>query len=110
MDLYQLGYENPSEKYKEILNTTEAFFSLHAYELEYAIEEIDKPIKLAREQTEKVLDAIVTPKKDTDYPELIVMWIIYIAVMISSLIFNEFYILWIIATVIFWKLRKDIIG
>lgn len=89
-------------------NDYAAWFLVDAADLENAIEEITHPIKLEREETEAVLDAIATPKSDFDNPSLIILWLIYIIVMVGSLIFKQFYILWAIATIIFIKYRNDI--
>lgn len=83
------------------------YFVVPALELENAIDEITKPIKLEREKTEAVLNAIVEPKSDFDVPGLLGLWVVYIAVLIGSLIFNQFYIIWAIATFLFLKLRKE---
>ena len=86
------------------------YFVIEALDLDNAIEEFIKPIKLEREETEAVLEAITTPKSDFDNPELTVLWVIYIAVMIGSLIFNQFYIVWAIVTFLFFKYRKEMLN
>ena len=50
----------------------------------------------------------VRPKTDWDYPELRFAWIVYIAVLITSLIFKQFYLIWMVATVIFNRYRDGI--
>lgn len=86
------------------------YFVVSALELENAIEEITKPIKLEREETEAIMQAIVEPKSDFDIPELLLMWVVYIIVMVGGLIFNQFYIIWAIATFVFFKLRKEMLN
>lgn len=83
------------------------YFVVSAIELENAIEEITKPIKLDRAETEAMLENMATPKRTLGNPQHLVLWGIYIAVLIGSLIFNEFYIIWVIATFIFLKLKDD---
>lgn len=78
------------------------YFQIKAEDLENAIEEIIKPVLI-----ELVL---ATPKKDCAVEGMGTLWIIYIAIMISSLIFNEFYIIWIIVTYLFFKLRNEILN
>lgn len=85
------------------------YFVIEAFDIENAIAEITHSIKLDRKETEAVLNAIVEPKRDFDNPMLMVLWVVYIAVMISSLIFNQFYIIWIVATVVFFKYRKEML-
>lgn len=89
------------------------YFIVEALDIQKAIGEITKPIKLSQREHERIdkhiSDMIEHPKKDWDYSELRVAWIIYIALMAASLIFNQFYILWIIITYFFFKWRKDII-
>ena len=84
------------------------YFLIPAVELENAIEEIIKPIKLERKETDAILENITKPKNDLEEPGLIVLWLIYIAVLVGSLIFKQFYIIWLIATMLFVKWRKEI--
>lgn len=92
------------------INNYEHCFTIPALQLENAIDEITKPIKLSQEQHDAILKGIekMITKKDWEYPELVVLWIVYILVLIGSTVFNEFYIIWLIASVIFNKMRKDI--
>lgn len=89
------------------------YFIIESYKIENIISEITKPIKLPQREheivDEYISNIIEHPKTDWDFPELRVAWIIYIALMAASLIFNQFYILWIIITYFFFKWRKDII-
>lgn len=90
------------------------YFILTAWELEIAIEDVTRPIKLSKEETEAMHNAIIEmiehPKRDWDYPELRILWLVYIVVMVGSLIFREFYIPWLLATCIFSKIRKDVMS
>ena len=90
------------------------YFVVTAWELKSMIQEFTKPIKLSDVQKEAmnqaIMDMIEHPKKDWDYPELIIGWIVYIAAMVGSLIFNEFYIPWIISTCVFYVYRKGVLN
>ena len=83
------------------------YFVIDALDMEKAIQEFSHPIKLERSETEAIKEAIVTPKSDLDNPSLMVLWLIYGAVMVGSLIFKQFYILCIIATIVFIKWRNE---
>lgn len=85
------------------------FFTIDAFELENAIQEILKPIKMEKEKVDKVKEAMITPKHDWDYPTLMFWWVIYIIAMIASLIFRQFYIIWGVASYLFFKYRKEIL-
>ena len=89
------------------------YFVISPVELDYAIGEFTKPIKLSKEGRERLEGAVQYmidhPKRDWDYPELIWLWLIYIAVLVGSLIFYEFYIVWAVATIVFCTLRKGIL-
>lgn len=85
------------------------YFVIYAFSLDCAIEEITKPIKLTSEQTDAVMKAIVEPKSDFDSPVLIGLWIVYILVMMGSLIFKQFYLIWPIVSYIFYEIRKGIL-
>lgn len=90
-----------------------SYFIIEARDLDWAIAEITKPIKLSKEENEAINkaieDVVENPKSDWDYPELRILWIAYIAVMIGSLIFNHFYILWAIASYVFFTWRKGVL-
>lgn len=110
-ELYNMGYS------KEEINACKRDYAPHfvlmAWELDSAIEEVTHPIKLSKEETTAVnnaiMDMIEHPKRDWDDPSLLTLWIIYIAVMVGSLIFNQFYIIWAIATVVFYYARKGML-
>ena len=89
-----------------------AYFVVPALELENAIEEVTSPIKLSQSEQDAVNKAIENmidhPKGDWDDPALVLLWVLYIAVMIGSLIFKQFFLLWVVATIVFVKIREDI--
>lgn len=89
------------------------YFIISPLELSYAIEDFIKPIKLSKEETEQIqnnlMNTVMYPKRDWDYPELRLLWILYIATLIGSLIFTEFYIVWGLASFIFYQIRKGIL-
>lgn len=85
------------------------YFVIAALDLEGAIKEFTKPIKLERVETEAILNAITEPENDLDNTGLVILWIIYIAVMLGSLIFKQFYIIWIVASLLFFKWRKEML-
>ena len=76
-------------------------FAVKASELTSAIEEIILPIEV-----ENVQITLPTSKKDWEDNDMMWAWIIYIAVMVGSLIFKQFYIIWAIATIIFFNYRR----
>lgn len=100
--LYEMGIE------KKSFTGYASFFVIMANELDSAIEEITKPIKLERAQTEVIKEALVTPKKEFDYPGMALLWIAYFIAMFASLVFKQFYLLWIIETVVFLNWRKGL--
>lgn len=89
------------------------YFIIESTKLENVVGEIVRPIQLIKEENEAlqkgILDMVEHPKTDKDYPGLIILWIVYIIAMIASLIFKQFYLLWIIETLVFFALRKDIL-
>lgn len=85
------------------------YFVVDTLELENLIEEFSHPIKLQHEETEAILEAIVEPKRDIDNPSLMLMWLVYIAVMVGSLIFKQFYIVWGVASFLFFRYRKEML-
>ena len=90
------------------------YFVVYAYELSNFIEEFTRPYKMSDEQKAEreraIMYMIEHPKRDWDYPELLIGWIVYIGVLIGSLIFKEFYIPWAIATYAFYEYRKGILS
>lgn len=100
LSLNSMGIDTRSQ------NDYAAYFVVDALELENAIEEITKPIKFNRQETEKILEEIVKPKHFFDSPENVISWLVYIGVLIGSLIFKEFYIIWVIVTVVFLKFKN----
>ena len=92
------------------INNYELFFSIKALDIEKAIEEITKPIKLDRAETEAIKQSLTEPQHDWDNNGLVIAWIVYIAAMVGSLIFKQFYILWIVISIIFYQVRKDMLS
>lgn len=90
-------------------NNYAPYFVIEALDLENAIEEITHPIKLERHETEAILEHIVEPKNNSNNPTLTMLWICYIAVMIGSLMFRQFYIIWAVASFLFFKYRKEML-
>ena len=86
------------------------YFVVSALELENAIEEFTHPIKLPREQTEAIMEAITNQKSDFNNSTLLILWIVYIAVMVGSLIFKQFYLIWAVASFLFFKYRKEMLS
>ena len=93
-----------------VIDNYAAFFVIDALDIERAIKEFTKPIKLSRAETDAIKEAIVNPKSDLDNNALVALWIVYIIVMVGSLIFKQFYIIWIVASVLFFKFRKEMLG
>lgn len=112
-DLLNMGYKAPEER-NACQRDYAPFFTVMAWQLSNVIEEITHPITLSDDQEEAInqaiMDMIEHPKTDWDYPELVIGWIVYIAAMVGSLIFNEFYIPWVIATYVFYQYRKGVLG
>ena len=88
-----LPHRNPENKYSSM-------FRIPEDKLEYAIEEIIKPIPI--ELVPK------TKKKDTESAEVMIGWLIYPVVLFFSLIFKEWYVAWFWATLLFfiWRNKK----
>ena len=104
---------NPYDKehridYKEFENCADGI-RITAMNIEDTIKDIIRPFKLEREKTDAILYEIIKPKSDFDYPALIVLWIVYIAVMAGSLIFKQFYIIWIIVSWVFYETRRKML-
>lgn len=71
-------------------------------DMEGAIEEIIEPVPI------ELVPAV--PKKDWEVEGMGVLWLIYIAVLFFSLIFRDFYVIWICATYGFFKIRKGLLN
>ena len=111
LDLTCKGYSR--EQATQIENECSAAIALNSYELEIYIGEILTPEKKMTGFLRKQIDDAITniiehPKRDWDYPELLFLWILYIVLMIGSLIFKQFYLLWIVLTLGFYYIRKNI--
>lgn len=91
-----------------VANDYAPYFVVTAMELNEAIDDIIKPIKLSQQETDVINEALTKPKSDFDNNGLIVLWLVYIAVMVGSLMFKQFYIIWAIASFLFFKYRKEL--
>lgn len=111
-DLLSMGYNSVEER-NEIFKNRAPYVAIPCHELNKAIKEIIKPIRPSPTSTETVdtyfKNIVEHPKTDWDYPEMIILWSLYIVVMVGSLIFKQFYIIWAIATFLFLSLRKGIV-
>lgn len=77
-------------------------FTITSEDLENAIEGIIKPIPV------ELIPVI--PKKDWEVDEMWGLWLIYVAVLLFSLIFREFYLIWVAASFIFFNTRKELLN
>lgn len=101
------------EEARRIQNECSACIALSGFELEIYVGEILTPEKkmtgFSKEQVDKAIEDIIEhPKHDWDYPEHLFLWIVYILLMIGSLIFKQFYLLWFAFTIGFLCIRKNI--
>lgn len=78
------------------------YFTIYPFALDMAIEEILSPIVFNYEQVYDKFNNYSYTKQSIS-SEKIVACIIYACVLIGSLIFKQFYLIWIIATFIFFK-------
>ena len=89
------------------------YFTIDAYMLEFAIKQIIKPICLTKTEQATIdislENMIEHPKKDLDCEELRIGWFIYFIVIVASLIFKQFYIIWIVVSLLFFKWRKGVL-
>lgn len=83
---------------------------IEPWELSFAIEEITKPIRLERTQTQAIMsyieENIIGPKMDWEFPGLMFAWVIYIIIMIGCFAFHHAWILQMVVSLIFIKIRK----
>lgn len=107
-ELKKLGYSN-SKEIEDCQWDYASFFTIPASELDAAIDQIIVP----RELSERTINSIIQSERvekerlKSQYPfALTFYWIIYLLVLFFSLIFTEFYLIWIIATVIFYFAYK----
>ena len=104
-DMKQMGIS------QDEMNTYAVWFKIDALMLENAIEEITKPILPPENVTFRVpgFHEDMTPVKDTEVPELMVAWVVFIAFLVFSLVFKQWYILWPIAGFVFDKIRNEML-
>lgn len=91
-------YDSYSEEERECV----LYFAISENELEYVIKEIVKPIPITL--------VPITQKKDWEVEGMFSLWMIYIAVLFFSLIFKEFYLIWIVTSFIFFNIRKKMLA
>lgn len=98
---------------RQAINEYASYFTVPIYMLDNAIGQIIKPIKLSQNECEAIniglINTINNPKSDCENPELLIAWIAYVIVLIASLIFRQFYLVWIVASFIFFGWRKGVI-
>ena len=98
---------------RHTINEYASYFTVPAWMIENVIKTIIKPIKLSHAEckviNDYILNAIENPKSDFEYQNLKIGWIVYIGVLIASLIFKQFYLIWIIATFVFFKWRRGVL-
>lgn len=75
------------------------FFLIREDLIDYAIEEITHPVIVSVSHR--------VQEKDYANESVMWMWFIYVFVMIISLVFKEFYLIWIVASIIFFSWRKE---
>ena len=96
---------------RDVVNEHATYFLIPAININEAIGRVIKPIFLTQEENDIInnalLDMATKPMSDFQCPGLICAWLMYIIVLIASLIFRQFYIIWIIASFIFFKWRKE---
>lgn len=108
------GLKPGTKEFREFQMSYSPVVVVRPWELSLVIEEITQPRMLSEAEEKARMDAIMQfvehPNNDWDHPEMRIAWVVYIVAMIGSLIFTQFYILWAIATWVFYKYRKGIMG
>lgn len=95
-DWYFLIQNNISQEY---INQTCPYFVIEEELLDSAIECFVKPIEITPEP--------IVEKKDWQSDKVMRGWFTYALALIGSLIFKEFYVIWVIATIVFFSYRKE---
>lgn len=112
-DLLAMGYRDVEER-NEIMKNTAPYIIIPCHEIHNAIEGFTNPIKVDRKEADILMSAAVEnalhPKSDFEVPGMMGLWAVYILAMIGSLIFRQFYLLWIVETLLFVYLRKGVRG
>jgi hypothetical protein len=99
VDWYWMRENNLSRKTFE---QTCPYFLIDDARMSNAIESIIKPIEIA---------VLPLPQyKDYEVAGVMVGWVIYLLVLFFSLIFKEFYLIWIVASIIFFSVRKGMLN
>ena len=97
------------------LNAHAGYFVVSASDLDILIDEIRKPVvkENIASQPAVILENDISSqsaaisKKDWRTKGMGIAWIAYIATLMASLIFKDFYIIWIVASCVFFKYRKE---
>ena len=101
--LYNMGLEQKD------VDECRPYFLIDAVDIEIAIKEFVRPIKLCKDDTNAILGYISRPKREFDDTRVVLLWIAYLFAMFCSLIFKKFYILWVAISILFFKLRKEML-
>lgn len=78
------------------------YFTIPVHELEQAIKVIVKPVPVELVH--------INPKKDWEVDGMFILWIIYVVILFLSLIFKEFYLIWIATSFVFFNIRKKMLN
>ena len=103
LSLYEMGLD------RNVKFDYAPYFVVDSFDMENLIEEFTRPIKLTRYETEAIINATKEKKSYFQNERVLVLWIVYIIAMIGSLIFKQFYFLWIALSFVFFKIRKGMI-
>ena len=98
---------------RTMINEYAPYFTVPAYMIEHVIQTILRPIKLSQEEcnaiNNHILNIIENPKTDWNRQYLRIELMIYITILIASLIFKHFYLIWIVATFVFFKWKRGVL-
>lgn len=88
------------------------FVKIESRDIESAISEIIYPVEKPDNISIrfKGLHEDLTPIRDWEVPELMVAWVIFIAFLMFTLVFKQFYLIWPIAGFVFDKIRRDMLN
>lgn len=93
------------------VNEYATYFIIPALYIDSAIGRVIKEICVTQDEAKAIdnalLDIATKPKSDFQYTGLTCAWFIYIIVLVISLMFKQFYLVWIIASFIFFEWRKE---
>ena len=85
---------------------------INSNDIDIAISEIVYPIVKPDDVNIrfKGLHEDLTPIKDWEVPELMIAWVVFIAFLLFTLMFKQFYLIWPIAGFVFDKIRGDMLN